>query len=116
MRNKLATLFWQRVKMELMEQDRTLDQMAAATGIKYDRIINQRTRGVLPRTDDLMMISNYLEVSMDMLVKGMAPTPKISTRALRIARELDRRGSAIMESIENLLGLYEQPDEKKNIG
>lgn len=116
MEKNLAEIFWKRVKGELMEQGKDLSQMAAATGIKYDLIRSQRLRRVMPRGDDLLLISNYLDMSIDMLVKGFAKGPKISTRALRIARELDRRGPAIMDSVETLLGLYEQPDEKKNIG
>lgn len=63
--------FWERVSHLIRDQFGTITEFCEVTGISYDTFISQRTRGNIPKIDQLIVMAHTLEVSVEELVEGV---------------------------------------------
>lgn len=66
-----AYQFWERVDKEREKKRITLEQLAAAIGIKHQSIRDQRSKDLIPKSETLYKMSIALNVTMEYLLAGV---------------------------------------------
>lgn len=62
--------FWDRVKVLLKSNKKTQLELCNATGINLGTLKGQMTKNNSPSIDEIFLIANYLNVSIDFLITG----------------------------------------------
>lgn len=66
----MAKSFWNRIDEILRNKQMTIAHLSRSTCISYDSFKAWRSRNRIPNIEALIKISNYLEISLDYLLKG----------------------------------------------
>lgn len=66
-KDALQEVFWYRVNDMIAKRQKTLQDVAEATGIKYSTILGWRTNKRLPDLRSALLIANFLEVNVEFL-------------------------------------------------
>lgn len=65
-----ASFFWSRFKLLLKEQHKTQLDVCSKTGINVQTLRNKISRNILPSTDEVVLFSDFFNVSCDYLLLG----------------------------------------------
>ncbi|MCR5760835.1 MAG: hypothetical protein K6F82_02370, partial [Sphaerochaetaceae bacterium] len=76
------------------EENKSLKGLCIENSIPYQTLVNQRAQGRYPNTEVLMMMSDYLSVSVDWLLFGTQSNPE---------QKLYDIALGLKESVENEL-------------
>ena len=92
MRNDdLSLRLWKNVDKCREQIGLTLNDICLRTGIKIDKIKNWRTRLTIPQADELFLVAEALDVSMEYLLTGQTTKVQIySARVKAVADELQK--------------------------
>lgn len=64
--------FYERLKQICLNRNITLKALCEQLGINYRTYQNKKFRGLIPTVDELVKMSEYLDVSLDYLLTGSA--------------------------------------------
>lgn len=102
--------FWERVNNLIRDQFGTITEFCEVAEISYDTFISQRTRGNIPKIDQLLKMSRTLDIPVEELVDGTTSlTPKESAQlreheeVMKIANELLKASKDKLEIVEKLI-------------
>ncbi len=118
-----AKLFWSRMDTILAQKKITLREICANAGISYSTISSQRVRITVPKLEQMVAMSDYLNLSLDEVVLGKTYQPQIPDIALAVMQNtrLQTIVSALLASpdklsaIETLLGVKQVPPDVKSL-
>lgn len=115
MENINAYTFWNRVDdIRTKLNIKTLKELSSISNIKYRKINDQRTNMSIPKSEDLLALSNALNVSMEYLLVGKISQKKVYPKRIElIADKLCLISDTNLLLIENTLRLI--PVEDKSI-
>lgn len=111
-------LFWQRIDMVLLDYNMSIAQLSRGTKISYDSFKSWRSKHRIPDVESLIKISDFLDLSLDALLKGknnqnkhsqpqMFAENPVLNQIIKICIERPR----IMDSIAILLGICPEKTE-----
>lgn len=92
-------MFWKRFDRLKSE---SLKDICARQGIRYDRLLHNRSDCRLPKAEDLVALGDAVGVSIEYLLTGRH---HYSARIRRIADHLTDQGEDALGEVERLLGL-----------
>ena len=92
-------MFWRRFDRLKRE---SLKDICARQGIRYDRLLHNRSDCRLPKAEDLVALGDAVGVSIEYLLTGRH---HYSARIRRIADHLTDQGEDALGEVERLLGL-----------
>jgi SOS-response transcriptional repressor LexA len=108
--------FWNRTNTLLKQKGYTQRSLALECGFTERRIESLSTDGRQPSTDESVKIAQALEVSVEYLVTGKAPSglPEDVMAIVQEAKKLNKEGKkAALGAIQGLQTLYPQEKEEK---
>ena len=89
--NDLSLRLWKNVDKCREQIGLTLNDICLRTGIKIDKIKNWRSRLTIPQADELFLVAEALDVSMEYLLTGQTTKVQIySARVKAVADELQK--------------------------
>lgn len=91
--------FWNRLDDA---RDGSIKEVAEVSGIRYDRLLHNRSDCRYPKAEDIIKICESLDLSADYLLFG---DTRVSRRAARLFRPLALADEATLEKVETLLGV-----------
>ena len=84
-----AEFFWEMVKKEVERQRTSFEWLYRKTHISNGTFSSWKSRNIIPRADEALLIASSLEVSVEYLLTGADKPPKPSNPAIQeIAEEL----------------------------
>ena len=92
-------MFWKRFDRLKREP---LKDICSRHGIRYDRLLHNRSDCRLPKAEDLFALSNAVGVSVEYLLTGRHP---YNARTRRIIAALEGQDEEVLYEVERLLGL-----------
>lgn len=101
--NEKAYRIWQRI--DLLRNERSLIDISDASGIKYQRIKEQRSSNRIPSAFDLYQLASALGTTMEYLLTGESSVSAYSPRIKAIADACTRASDLELAMIEKILSL-----------
>ncbi len=96
--------FWSNI--DQINPYRSLGELARASGIDYHRLTQQRSRGYMPKPEDLLRLSGATRKTIESLLTGRASKPIYSSRTERIANRCEYTATETqLFMVEQILGL-----------
>ena len=98
--------FWKNI--EVLAHDNgydSLKQLCECANISYQRFMFARRKGAYPLFEDIITLSEHLDVDINEIVKGYEPTRHITAYDRRITEALMRADSRHIDAIKVLLGI-----------
>jgi len=65
----MIDIIFKNIKIQLFLQNKTMKNLEKETGIKYHTLYAYKIRGSTPKLEILMKIADYLNISLDELIK-----------------------------------------------
>lgn len=96
--------FWNNI--DQINPYRSLGELAKASGIDYHRLTQQRSRGYMPKPEDLLRLSKALRKTIESLLTGNQNRAFYSVRTERIANRCEYTATETqLFMVEQILGL-----------
>lgn len=96
--------FWSNI--DQINPYRSLGELARASGIDYHRLTQQRSRGYMPKPEDLLRLSGATKKTIESLLTGKANRTFYSERTERIANRCEYTATETqLFMVEQILGL-----------
>ena len=108
--------FWDNI--DRINPYQTLGALASASGMDYHRLTQQRSRGYMPKPEDLLRLSKATKHTIEALLTGISRKSFYSARVERIASRCEYTASETqLFMVEQILGLasdYEVVEKKSD--
>ena len=96
--------FWNNI--DQINPYRSLGELAKASGIDYHRLTQQRSRGFMPKPEDLLRLSKATRKTIEALLTGISKKAFYSERTEKIANRCEYTATETqLFMVEQILGL-----------
>ncbi len=96
--------FWCRIYGLLINQHKSVGELAAAIGVSYNIIPNWKSKGRFPQVEYLVPMSKFLGLTVDELLENKTDAVRLSTEELKIIQSY-RQHPEFHEAIMAMLGV-----------
>lgn len=104
--------FWNNI--DQVNPYRSLGELSRASGVDYHRLTQQRSRGYMPKPEDLLRLSKGTRISIESLLTGVQDKLPYSKRVERIANRCEYTATETqLFMVEQILGLPTEYEVRK---
>ncbi len=114
-----GTSFWNRLDFLLKQSGLDLTGFCKKTNLSYHTVISQRARNTIPKVEQLLLMAQVLNVSLDYLISGKEPTDPLMKKLkenLNLGKLVNRISLCNKEQLQTLNILLDSWGIDKAVG